>query len=58
MSLVSSRSGRISKDELLSWAKARGLKISQVLKAVDELCSKRLIVRRAVEDKLYYEVRR
>ncbi len=55
--LLKKRGGLISKDELIAWAKARGIKISLIMKAIDELTKKKMIVRRIVDEKLCYELK-
>jgi len=57
LSYIKKRGGTVTKDELVSWAKLRGIKTATLLKAIDNLSSRKLIVRRLCDDKLCYEVR-
>ncbi|NPA23465.1 MAG: hypothetical protein GXO23_04130 [Crenarchaeota archaeon] len=55
--LIKKRGGLISRDELVTWAKTRGIKLSTLMKAVEELTKRKVIVRRIVDEKLCYELR-
>jgi len=55
--LIRKRGGIISKDDLVAWAKLRGIKLSTLMKAVEELTKRKVIVRRIVDEKLCYELR-
>ena len=54
---IQSRGGKVSKDELMGWAKIRGIKPAQVLKVIDELSKKKMIVRRIIDETFYYELK-
>lgn len=54
---IQSRGGKVSKDELMGWAKIRGIKPAQILKVIDELSKKKMIVRRIIDETFYYELR-
>ncbi len=55
--LIRKRGGLISRDELVAWAKSRGIKLSTLMRAVEELTKRKVIVRRIVDEKLCYELR-
>ncbi len=55
--LLKKRGGLISKDDLVSWAKLRGIKLSTLMKAIEHLSQRKIVVRRIVDDKLCYELR-
>ncbi len=55
--LVKKRGGLISKDDLVAWAKVRGIKLSTLMKAIEMLTQKKILVRRIVDDKFCYELR-
>ncbi len=54
---IKRRGGSVTKDELLSWAKLRGIRTALLLKVIDSLSQRKLIVRRLCDDKLCYEIR-
>ncbi len=55
--LLKKRGGLVSKDDLVAWAKLRGIKLSTLMKAIEQLAQKKIIVRRIVDDKLCYELK-
>jgi len=54
---IRKRGGVVTKDDLVSWARMRGIKTAMLLRAIDSLSRKKMIVRRLCDEKLCYEVK-